>query len=99
MSHSVFWSPASKEEYAELLKHLETEYGLESALKFMDKTDEVLTSISKFPKTGRVTGKEKVRLYVITSQTSLICDVEEDRINILHFWDTRQAPDKLEDTL
>ncbi|MEM9896950.1 MAG: type II toxin-antitoxin system RelE/ParE family toxin [Bacteroidota bacterium] len=99
MSHPVFWSPLSKEEYAELLKYLEAEYGLESALKFMDKMDEVVASISRFPESGRMTKKKKVRLCVITSQTSLIYVVNEDRIDILHLWDTRRDPDKLQDAL
>lgn len=39
MNLPIIWSPASRDEYAHLLAYLEREYGLESALRFMDKTD------------------------------------------------------------
>jgi len=97
MNFMVYWSPASKDEYAEILKHLESEYGLESALKFMDKTDEVVNSISTFPKSGIPTKKEKIRKIVITKQTSLLYEINQQKIELLHFWDTRQNPEKLED--
>ncbi len=99
MSYAVYWSPSSKDEYAELLKYIESEYGLESALNFMDKTDEVVNSIATFPNSGIATKKEKIRMYVITRQTSLLYEVNEERIELLHFWDNRQDPEKLEDAI
>jgi plasmid stabilization system protein ParE len=96
MSYVVNWSPASKVEYARILEGIEKKYGLAPVLKFMDKTDEVIQTISNHPEAGGKTIKEKVKRYVITKQTTLLYEVTNDRIELLHFWDTRKNPDKLE---
>ena len=97
MSYSVIWSEASKDEYADILKKIESEYGLESALNFMDKTDEVIAVIGEYPEAGGRTKKAEVRRYVITKQTTLLYEVNDNRVELLHFWETRRDPDKLED--
>ncbi len=97
MSLVVKWSASSKAEYAELLQYLQDLYGVDAALKFMDKTDELVLQISTFPNSGRATEKERIRKSIITPQTSLLYEIYEDTIEILHFWDNRQDPEKLEE--
>lgn len=93
MNLPVIWPPASKDEYADLLAYLESEFGLESALNFMDKTDAALDQISSFPESGVPTLKETVRKKIISKQTSVLYQVYEEAIELLHFWDNRQNPE------
>ena len=43
MSLPVNWSPISKTQYANLLKFIEVEYGVDAALKFLEKQKRKLT--------------------------------------------------------
>lgn len=49
MSLKVIWSPASKEEYAEILGYVEDNFSIDAALKLLDKTDAVIDGIAIFP--------------------------------------------------
>ena len=49
MPLNIIWPPASKDEYAELLTHVETKFGLDAALNLLDKTEKVLDNISELP--------------------------------------------------
>lgn len=96
MNWTVKWSPAARDEYARLLQYLEQEYGTDSALKFLEETDAVLSQISRFPNSGTPTKKERIRKSMITKQTSLFYELYEKEVRILHFWDNRQDPNKLD---
>lgn len=97
MSLPIIWSPSSKDEYAHLLAYLEKEYGLASALKFMDNTDNAIEQISNFPESGTPSLRESIRKKVISKQTTLFYQIFEGTIEILHFWDNRQDPDNQKD--
>ncbi|MEN0047751.1 MAG: type II toxin-antitoxin system RelE/ParE family toxin [Bacteroidota bacterium] len=89
---NIVWSPASKDEYAELLSYIESELGLEAALKFLDKTEMVIKTIETFPlsfPTSEV--KPEIRKAVITKQTSLLYRIHKNNIQLLHFWDNRRG--------
>lgn len=96
MNLPIIWSPASREEYADLLAYLERKHGLEPALEFMDKTEAALGQISGFPESGTPTQKDTVRKKVINKQTSVLYQIYEEAIELLHFWDNRQNPENLE---
>jgi len=49
MSLKIIWSPASKEEYADILGYVEDNFGITAALKLLDKTDAVIDGIAIFP--------------------------------------------------
>jgi hypothetical protein len=49
MSLRIVWSPASKDEYAELLSFVELNHGLEAALRLLEKTEKLIESISANP--------------------------------------------------
>ena len=65
----------------------------------MDRTDFALDQISTFPESGISTKKETVRKVVITKQTSLFYEIFNGVIELLHFWDNRQNPEKQEDLI
>ena len=99
MKYQVNWSLLSKNEFAEILKKIEKEHGINAAIKFMNKTDAVVQAISKFPKSGGISKKGQVRKFVITEQTSVIYNINKQVIEILFFWDTRQNPEKIDEKL
>ena len=47
MSLKIIWSPASKEEYAIILGYAEDNFGIDAALKLLDKTDVVIWNEDK----------------------------------------------------
>lgn len=97
MSLLVKWSPASKDEFADLLNYVETEFGLDAALKLLDKTDNVIDNISQNPALYPSSDKfPTIRKAVITKQTSLFYRITYAEIQLLHFWDNRRNPDTLE---
>ncbi|MEM8525685.1 MAG: type II toxin-antitoxin system RelE/ParE family toxin [Bacteroidota bacterium] len=89
---NVIWSPTSKDEYAELLGYIELEFGLEAALKFLDKTEAIIETIETFPSSFPASEvKPEIRKAVITKQTSLLYRIQKDNIQLLHFWDNRRG--------
>ena len=96
MSLPIKWSPASKDEFAELLEYVEAQFGLDAALNFLDKTDKVLDGISEHPAMFPASEKSpSVRKAIITKQTSLLYRISAFEIQLLHFWDNRKNPETL----
>lgn len=97
MSLLVKWSPASKDEFADLLNYVEVHFGLDAALKLLDKTERVIDNISEQPELFPASEKSPaIRKAVITKQTSLFYRIRPTGIQLLHFWDNRKNPDTLE---
>lgn len=100
MSLEIIWSPASKEEYADILDYIETHFGIDTALKLLDKTDAVIDGIAIFPTMFPASKTRKdVRKAVITSHLSVFYRFNKTEIQLLHFWDNRQNPENLEDVI
>lgn len=93
----IQWSSYAKEEYAQILKYIESEYGLDSALKFMDSTDKILDTIALFPGTFPISEFEQIRKATISKQTSLFYRIKTNNVDLLHFWDNRQSEENLKD--
>jgi plasmid stabilization system protein ParE len=93
----VVWSPAAKEEYAELLAFIESHFGTDAALAMLDKTDAVVEIITAFPMAYPASSmRPDIRKAVISEQTSLLYRISDTQVQLLHFWDNRQNPDLLE---
>ncbi len=100
MSLKVIWSPASKEEYAITLGFVEDNFGIDAALKFLDKTDAIIEGIAIFPTMFPTSKLRKdVRKAVITKHTAVYYRFNETEVQLLHFWDNRQNPASLTDII
>ena len=90
MNLPIIWAPGTRQQYADLLKYIETEFGLEAALKFLEKAEKKIDTISLFPNSSP---KSKhfsyFRKAVISKQTSVYYDVRETEIHIMFFKDNR----------
>lgn len=90
MSLPVNWSPISKTQYANLLNFIEVEYGVEAALKFLEKAEKKIDSIGQFPKSSpSSTQFPNFRKGVITRQTSVYYEVLDSVVQIHFFRDNR----------
>jgi plasmid stabilization system protein ParE len=93
----IVWSPASKDEYADLLSFVELNYGVDAALRLLEKTEILIESISANPEMFPASGTHKsIRIAVLSKQTSLFYRITPQEIQLLHFWDNRRDPDSLQ---
>lgn len=93
MSYQVIWTPLAEDDYSELLEFIDKNYGVDSALEFMDKTDATIERILKFPSIYPISKKRKnVRKAIVTKQTSFLYSIKKvkNEIWILEFWDNRK---------
>ena len=89
--YKLIWSPKSKSEYANLLQYIEKLYGTDAALDFLDQVERIVESISVFPYAFPISDKvPSFRKAVINRQTSLFYRVNNQAVEIVHFWDNRQ---------
>lgn len=72
---------------------------MDKALTVLDKTDNLIEQISKYPNLFPPSKKKGVRKAVISKHTSLIYRLVHDRIELLHFWDNRRDPRVLDELL
>ena len=97
MSLPVIWSPASREEYAEILQYVNSEFGTDAALRVMDKIEATIEHIASFPRAYPFSEiRPDIHKAVISPQTSLLYRIAETQIQLLHFWDNRQDPRRME---
>lgn len=98
MSLPISWSPAARDEFADLLQYIENRFGLDAALALLDKTDSALDGMSEFPEMFPESGVKKgIRKGVITKQTSVLYLITATEVQLLHFWDNRQNPGRMRD--
>lgn len=96
MSFSIIWSPAARDDYAQLLEYVEEKFGLEAALSLLDKTEKVIDGIAVFPEMYPPSARRNIRKAVISKHSSLIYRIEENQAQILHVWDNRQDSQDME---
>jgi plasmid stabilization system protein ParE len=88
----VQWSERAKSELADLLTYLDRNYGVDIALKVLEKTEQLTESLCNFPLAFPISEKfPGIRKAVITKQSSLLYVVKANTVRILHIWDNRQA--------
>lgn len=96
MKPSVVWSPRAKEEYETILSYLSKEWGNKVTLHFLNKTDSLINTISRFPSIYPAHNTEKnIRKCVLTKHITLFYRYQNDPIELLSFWDNRQDPHRL----
>ena len=90
MNFRIFWTDFAKEDYANILTFLQNEFGVDTALKFLDKTEKTVEQIETFPLSFPISDiNPRVRKAVLNKNTSLIYRVNSDEIELLFFGDNR----------
>jgi plasmid stabilization system protein ParE len=79
--------PTARDEFAALLEYVEGAFGLEAALKLLDRTEEMVTRIAAFPEMYPASRKKKeIRKATVSKQTTLYYRLTTDEIQLLHFY-------------
>ncbi|WP_420878627.1 type II toxin-antitoxin system RelE/ParE family toxin [Roseivirga pacifica] len=95
VSRIIEWSPRARNEFDKTVAYLINKWGKSSAIKFINRVEEVLAHISKSPNIYPQSGQRKhVRRCVVAKQVSLYFKVDELKIELVTFFDTRLNPSK-----
>ena len=80
----------------ELFKYLESEWSEKVKNVFIEKFDNAIYQIQKYPEIGPKTNfVHNLHKYVVTKQTSIIYRIDEKSITILTIFDNRMDPKNL----
>ena len=93
MGLEIYYTPRSKETLAEIYNLIQSRFGAKTADKFLLKAEKTISLIAEYPLMFKAsTIDEKVRIGLISKQTSLFYRVTDTSIHLLFFWDNRQEP-------
>ena len=95
MALEVEWTPNAREDLKEIVFYLQQEWSAGIAENFVVECYAKINLIAQFPFIGAASEKIKsVRRIFITKHNALYYSVEESKIILLDFFDTRKHPDK-----
>jgi plasmid stabilization system protein ParE len=94
MAYKIRWTKEANETFDKIIKYLENRWTDREIVNFVNKTNQILTQISKHPEMFKSSSKMKIRMGIITRQTSFFYQIDnQDKIIVLlSFWDNRQDP-------
>ncbi len=96
MSYQIFWSPNARNDFVNILEYLNKHWGQQGVLYFIDRTEKVLQLISDnlllFISSEK---KPSVHRCVVVKQISFFYRINNNKIELLRFWDNRMDPEKL----
>jgi plasmid stabilization system protein ParE len=96
MSFKVFVSPQAEADYDTVLNYLLTEWGQKTALDFIGKVEQTLSTISESPELFACKNKKKkIHQCVINPRVILYYKISGSEIELITFFQTRQHPRKL----
>lgn len=92
----IIWTKVAKDDYWKNIEYLESEWTLKDVYNFMDKTDDVIALLMRQNLIFKMSNYKDVFQVPITKQITLYYNVtENDKIELLRFWNTYQNPKKL----
>jgi plasmid stabilization system protein ParE len=95
MQRKIIWSPTAKITFNQILEYLETAWTDREIRNFIERTEQVLNSISSNPSLYSSSSKKRIHRCVIVKQVSLFYQEGNNDIELLIFWDNRKDPVKL----
>jgi len=96
MSCQIFWSPDARNDFVNILEYLNKHWGKQGVLNFINRTEQVLQLISDNPLLFISSEKKpSVHRCVVVKQISLFYRINNNKIELLRFWDNRMDPEKL----
>ena len=98
MSYTVIWSDRAKKTITDVINYLREEWTEKEVNEFLDRVDDMVTTISSNPRLFRASFKRpNVHLALIHRRTYLVYQVlaPKKQIAILLFWGPKQNPKKL----
>ncbi|HLP52396.1 MAG TPA: hypothetical protein VK154_16020 [Chitinophagales bacterium] len=92
----VFWTAEAEESFSQNITYLEENWNEEVIGKFIGKTEEAISTITKHPTLYPIINKQKgIHKCLVVKQIALYYRVHNNRIDLLTFWNTFQNPKRL----
>lgn len=92
----VIFSKNAQFNLEDLLEYLKYNFSLRIQTKFIEKLNKVIFLIKKDPEIFPITNKNfNFRRCVLSKQTTIYYTFNDQEINVLSFFDTRQNPKKI----
>lgn len=95
MKKNVLWSELAKIDYWKNIEYLIENWSESTAKKFIKEVDFVLDIISIYPEMFQLTNYSQVRSALIFKQISLFYRVNDDRIELIRFWNNHMDKEKI----
>jgi plasmid stabilization system protein ParE len=93
------WSPKASKQFLEISNSIAKKWSLKTAIEFADKVDLAVNALKTMPEAFPESVKKKVRMCVISRQTTALYRLKKDTVEILVLFDTRQSLKKLKKEL
>ena len=90
----ILWTKRAQKSFDQIVGFLQEEWSLNSAINFVQKTNNFIATLKEHPKIGRPEKvKKDLRSFVLTRQTTVFYRIKNNEVIILlKFFDTRQNP-------
>jgi len=95
MALIIKWNKRAIASFNKTVDYPETEWGIDSAIKFVQKVNRVLMLLQSYPEIGKQENpRTDLFSMVIVKQITLFYRLKPDTIILLNFFDTRRNPTK-----
>lgn len=95
MVKTIVWNRRASDSFNGIIEYLQSEWGDRVTKNFVKRTYQIIEFLSENPEMGTLENPEKqIRGFVITKHNTLFYRVEEKKIVLLVFFDSRQHPRK-----
>lgn len=94
----VLWTESAKKSFQKIVKHLQQEWSDKEVSNFINRTQDMIEVLKRYPEMCRPSNKRKnVRIGILDKHTQLIYyySPQKNSIKILLFWGMKQNPEKL----
>ncbi|MFZ4106742.1 type II toxin-antitoxin system RelE/ParE family toxin [Flavobacterium sp.] len=86
----IIWSPQSKKDYWQNIDYLEAEWTFKDVISFIEKVDQSLNLLLQNNIEFILTNYKNINKVVILNQITLYYRINNDKIELLRFWNTYQ---------
>lgn len=86
----IIWSPQSKKDYWQNIDYLEAEWTFKDVINFIEKVDQTLNLLLQNNIEFISTNYKNINKVVILKQITLYYRINNDKIELLRFWNTYQ---------
>ncbi len=91
MSRELNWSELADQDVEEILEHLESKWGSNSAINFLNRVEESLIAVQNDPETYLEVDKTRhIHKFIVNKYITLYYRVSITSIDLITFWSNRK---------
>lgn len=95
MAVRIDWTTEAERTYDNIVLYLNQQWSEREVRNFVSRVNEVLKLIAENPSLYKKSKQKDIHEAVINKHNTLYYKVKEDSIDLLNFWDNRQASENL----